>query len=72
MIRIRYAVRKILPTDDYASTETVVLALRELLYERGAHERVLWATLHVEVEPTDLGDVTRSILYARIDVETDA
>jgi hypothetical protein len=69
-MRTRYAVRKILPPDDYAATELVVHALRELLYERAAHERVLWATLRVDVEALtdELGE--RVLMYARIDVET--
>lgn len=64
-MRTRYGVRKILPPDDYAATELVVLTIRELLYERSATEVVCWGTLRVEVEVHE-----HVVLYARVDVET--
>jgi hypothetical protein len=65
-MRTRYGVRKILPTDDYAATELVVLTIRELLYERAATERVQWDTFRVDVEANE-----HIVLYARVDVDTD-
>jgi hypothetical protein len=63
-MRTRYGVRYVLPPDDYAATELVVQAIRELLYERAPTEVVLWDTLRVDVESN-----AHVVVYARVDTE---
>jgi hypothetical protein len=61
----RYGNNQILPVDDYGAAETIVQAVRDLIYHTAENDPIDWATFRVRVESLDV--IGRLVVEVRVD-----